>query len=228
MYESIFFTANSTTLSFLEVVQTILMAFISGGIISYTYRKTASLGSYSQSFGITMVLLPAVVGIIIFLIGSDVARAFSLAGAFSIIRFRSAPGEPKDVAYVLFAMAAGLASGVGAFGYAMLFTVLLCLVMIILSKYKFKQSHSEIRILNITIPEDLDIETAIEPILTVYTKTYSLKKIKTVALGSLYQLVYELELKSDNNIKGFLDALRCRNGNLNISLFLSSMIQSDH
>lgn len=228
MFESILNTAGSSTLSFAEVILTILIAFISGGIISTTYRKTASKADYSQSFGITMILLPAVVSIIIFLIGSDIARAFSLAGAFSIIRFRSAPGEPKDIAYVLFAMASGLASGVGAFGYALLITVTLCVVMLVLFKYRFKSTSNKIRLLNITIPEDLDYEIAIEPLLAEYSTVYTLKKIKTTALGSLYQLNYELELKPDVSIKTFLDDLRCRNGNLNISLIINDLMQSEN
>lgn len=107
---------------------TIIVSFVLGGMISFTYMKTSKRNGYSQNFTLTMVLLPAIVAIIILLIGSNIARAFSLAGAFSIIRFRSAPGDPKDIAFVLFTMAAGLACGVRSFGYAVLFTVFLCLI----------------------------------------------------------------------------------------------------
>jgi len=84
--------------------------------------KTSNKGGYSQNFSLTLVIVPTVIAIIVLLIGSNIARAFSLAGAFSLIKFRSAPGDPKDISYVLFTMAAGLACGVGFFGYGVLFT----------------------------------------------------------------------------------------------------------
>ena len=220
MFESLFSTTASSTISLVGVVLTMLMAFVCGGLISFTYRKTSEKGKYSQNFGLTMIMLPAVVAIIIMLIGSDVARAFSLAGAFSIIRFRSAPGEPKDIAYVLFAMAAGLATGVGAYGYAGIFTLLLCVVMYILYKTKFQAHQDTCKMLTITIPEDLDFEHALNDIFVKYTTGYELKRIKTASLGSLYQLTYEIELLPDASTKAFIDDLRCRNGNLNIQLRL--------
>ncbi|HSN65844.1 MAG TPA: DUF4956 domain-containing protein, partial [Fusibacter sp.] len=188
MFESFFNITGSTVgaLSLSTVVLTILIAFLCGGIISLTYHKTSAKGRYSENFGLTMILLPAVIAIIIMLIGSDVARAFSLAGAFSIIRFRSAPGEPKDIAYVLFAMAAGLACGVSAYVYAAVFTIILCLVMFVLFKTRFK--NESMRQLIITVPEELEYESAFDEVMQKYTTRSDLKRVKTTALGSLYQL----------------------------------------
>lgn len=222
MFESLFTSTTSGSLVLSQVIMTIIAAFMCGGLISFTYHKTSAKGRYSENFALTMILLPAVIAIIIMLIGSDVARAFSLAGAFSIIRFRSAPGEPKDIAYVLFAMAAGLASGVGAFAYAAVFTLILCLVMYILFKTRFKSDLSETKQLVITIPEDLDYETAFEEPMKQFTNRCLLKRVKTTALGSLYQIYYEIDLKENVSTKAFIDELRCRNGNLNISLTLVS------
>lgn len=222
MFESLFTTTASSALTLTEVIITIISAFICGGIISITYRKTSAKGHYSENFGLTMILLPAVISIIIMLIGSDVARAFSLAGAFSIIRFRSAPGEPKDIAYVLFAMVAGLASGVGAFMYAAAFTLILCVVMLILSKTRFKVKAETAKQLTITIPEDLDYESAFDEVMRTYTDFTELRRVKTASLGSLYQLTYLVELKENISTKAFIDELRCRNGNLNISLSLTA------
>jgi len=222
MFESLFATTTSSALTLTEVILTILVAFLCGGIISLTYRKTSAKGHYSENFGLTMILLPAVIAIIIMLIGSDVARAFSLAGAFSIIRFRSAPGEPKDIAYVLFAMAAGLASGVGAFVYAAVFTLILCAVMLVLSRTRFKVKAETTKQLTITIPEDLDYETAFEDVMRDFTNFIDLRRVKTASLGSLYQLTYLVELKEGISTKAFIDELRCRNGNLNISLSLAA------
>lgn len=197
-------------------------AFILGVIISITYIKTANKNSYSQNFSLTLILIPTVIAIIILLIGSNVARAFSLAGAFSIIRFRSAPGDPKDIAYVLFTMAAGLSCGVGFFGYAALFTVFLCLLMFTLSVFNFGAKKSSQKLLKITIPEDLDYEGAFDDIFTQFTTGFELKKIRTTDLGSLYELVYTVTMDNKINQKEFIDALRCRNGNLNITLSMTA------
>lgn len=189
-----------------------------GIIISLVYIKTHSKGRYSQNFALTLVMIPSIIAIIILLIGSNVARAFSLAGAFSIIRFRSAPGDPKDIAYVFFTMAAGLACGVGQFGYATLFTLLLCAFLIVLGKVDFGSKKSSYKLLKVVIPENLDYRKEFEDIFSEYTLSHELKKVKTTDLGTLYELVYIVSLYFDANEKEFLDALRCRNGNLSIVL----------
>ncbi|MFZ5967240.1 MAG: DUF4956 domain-containing protein [Bacillota bacterium] len=219
MFETIFSTTTAdTSISLINAVLAIVISFVLGGFISLTYMKTCNKGSYSQNFSLTLVLIPTIVAIIIFLIGSNVARAFSLAGAFSIIRFRSAPGDPKDIAYVLFTMAAGLACGVGLYGYAILFTTVLCLLMVILYLFNFGAKRSSQKLLKIIIPEDLDYEGAFDEVFHEFTTDYFLKRVKTTDLGSLYELVYMVTMNDGINQKEFIDALRCRNGNLNITL----------
>lgn len=169
-----------------------------------------------------MIMLPCIVAIIILLIGSNVARAFGLSGAFSIIRFRSAPGDPKDIAYVLFAMGAGLACGVGEFGYAILFTVVLCLFMFLLCTINFGAKKSTDKILKIIIPEDLDYQGVFDDIFETYTYHHELKRVKTTDLGTLYELVYLVSMRSNIKEKEFLDDIRCRNGNLNITLSMNA------
>jgi hypothetical protein len=218
MLESLFNAAAAdSTISITTALLTILVSFLLGGFISLTYMKT-SKNNYSQNFALTLVLIPSVVAIIILLIGSNIARAFSLAGAFSIIKFRSAPGDPKDIAYVLFTMAAGLSCGAGYYGYAVLFTVLLCLLMIALSVLNFGARKSAQKQLKITIPEDLDYEGAFDEVLNKYTLRHELKKVKTTDMGSLYELVYIVTTDNRTSQKEFMDAIRCRNGNLNITL----------
>lgn len=220
--ESIFASSPTTTeLTLSHACITILISIALGWIISFTYMKTSSRSGYSPNFTLTMVLLPAIVAIIILLIGSNIARAFSLAGAFSIIRFRSAPGDPKDIAYVLFTMAAGLAVGVGSFGYAVLFTVCLCVLMFLLSISKFGVKKTTQRMLKVTIPEDLGYEEAFDQVFKTFDIVYELKKVRTTELGSLYELVYLVSMDHLTNQKQFLDAIRVRNGNLDISLTMS-------
>ncbi|KOA20424.1 hypothetical protein CLHOM_10120 [Clostridium homopropionicum DSM 5847] len=184
--------------------------------------KTCNKHIYSQNFSLTLVIIPAVVAIIVLLIGSNIARAFSLAGAFSIIKFRSAPGDSKDISYVLFTMAAGLACGVGVFSYGILFTVFLCLLMWVLNLINFGEIKNSQKLLKITIPEDLDYENAFEEVFEEYTIEHQLIKLRTTDLGSLYQLVYTVTMPDKVTQKDFLDALRCRNGNLSIILSMHS------
>lgn len=212
-------TTTSSEFTFANAILTIVVAIVLGAIISMTYMKTQP--GYSQSFTLTMIVLPVIVAIIILLIGSNIARAFSLAGAFSIIRFRSAPGDPKDIAFVLFTMAAGLACGVGAFGYAVLFTICLCLLMFFLKAINFGSSKAAQKILKVTIPENLGYEEAFDEIFKKFNIQYQLKKVRTTELGSLYELVYMVTLDQNTNQKEFLDAVRTRNGNLDITLTMS-------
>ncbi len=228
MLDSIFSAALTTTeLSFSNAVTALLVAVVLGGLISFTYMKT-NPGGYTQSFTLTMIMLPVVVAIIILLIGSNIARAFSLAGAFSIIRFRSAPGDPKDITFVLFTMAAGLACGVGAFGYAVLFTLILCVLMVVLHRVRFGSRRAEQKTLKVTIPENLGYEEAFAEVFEQFQVKYELEKIKTTELGSLYELVYKVTLNDDVNQKSFLDAIRCRNGNLDLSLTMTPAVRYDN
>ncbi|XFA99198.1 DUF4956 domain-containing protein [Candidatus Izemoplasma sp. B36] len=208
-------------ISLKETLVMIIISFICGFFISVVYMKTSERGNYSKNFAITMILLPAIISSIILLIGSDIARAFSLAGAFSIIRFRSEPGEPKDIAYVLFSMGAGLALGIGEYLYAVIFTLILCVSMIILSKTNFANKKVMFKQLKITIPEDLNYEEAFKEVFDKFKVTYELKKVKTASLGSLYQLYYDVIFKDNIKTQAFIDELRIRNSNLDISLSLN-------
>jgi hypothetical protein len=220
MFDAIFDTTatTGTTIPLITALLTIFISFLLGIIISLIYMKTNKKGNYSQNFALTLVLVPAVIAIIILLIGSNVARAFSLAGAFSIIRFRSAPGDPKDIAYVLFTMAAGLACGVGFYGYAILFTIILCFLLLFLEFINFGGKNTSQKILKITIPEDLEFEGMFDDIFNTFTTEVILNKVKTTNLGSLFELEYIVHIDNVINQKDFLDAIRCRNGNLNITL----------
>ncbi len=228
MLDEIFNMAEiNAKLDFTTSLLTIFTAFVLGIVISYIFMRTNNKGASSpQGFSLTLVMLPPIIAIIILLVGNNVARAFGLSGAFAIIRFRSAAGDPKDISYVLFAMAAGLACGCGLFGYAVLFTVLMCLFMVILSKMKYGQSNVTSKLLKITIPEDLDYQGVFDDVFEKYTAGYELTKIKTTDLGTLFELVYSIKMKEDINQKEFLDALRCRNGNLNIVLSMNADVAS--
>ena len=225
MLNSLFATAISATESTLtmgNLLLALLTAFATGIILSLVYMRTHKEKNPSQSFALTMVILPAIIAVIILLVGSNIARAFSLAGAFSIIRFRSAPGDPKDIAYILFSLAVGLACGMGYLAYGIVFTLIVCVVMLILDAVKFGQAKVTGKLLKIVIPENLDYQNALEDVLNQYTLSHDLLKVKTTDLGSLYELVYKVTTRKDIREKDFLDELRCRNGNLNITLIMNA------
>lgn len=200
------------------------VAIVLGVFISLAYMYAQREKEVSQGFALTLVMLPAVITIIILLVGSNVARAFSLAGAFSIIRFRSAPGSPKDITYVLFTMAIGLSCGMGFVFYAAMMAVVLCLVVLFLERVQFGNKKLSRKVLKITIPEDLDYKNLFEDVFSIFTLSSQLNKVKTTNLGSLFELEYAVVVKDDCDEKEFIDQLRCRNGNLNISLILRPQV----
>lgn len=208
-------TAGELTVS--VSVITILTAVVFGVIIALTYMKTQDNG-YQSSFAVTLVMLPIILSVIIVFIGSNIARAFSLAGTLSIIRFRSAPGDPKDIGFIFFSIAAGLACGVGLYGYGLIFVIILCIMLLVIHKFNFFEKKTSNKLLKITIPEDLNYDGAFDEVLGKYTKKYSLDKMRTTDLGSLYELCYNVCMDDNVNEQEFINELRCRNGNLSIIL----------
>lgn len=218
MLEKLMTSINSGTFTLNNVLIVIATAIVLGLVISLTYIKTHKKEGYVPSFTVTLIMLPVIIAIIILLVGNNVARAFSLAGAFSIIRFRSAPGDPKDLSYVFFTLAVGLATGMGFVGYAVIFTIILCLLMIIIEVTKFAVPKSKALELKITVPENLNYEGIFDEILNKYTISWNLSRVRTRDFVALFELRYKLNVKQECDTKKFIDELRCRNGNLNISL----------
>lgn len=207
-----------------SAIITMIVAVVFGAAIGFTYYKTQE-ENYQRSIAVTLLMLPIILSVIILFIGSNIARAFSLAGTLSIIRFRSAPGDPKDIGFIFFDIAAGLACGVGLFGYGAIFVAILCIIMILAEKFKFFEKKQVQKVLKITIPENLNYQGAFDEILKKYTKKYSLTRIKTTDLGSLFELNYNVIMLHDEDEQKFINELRCRNGNLNIILAVSAPIK---
>lgn len=206
------------TLTFSSAAVTVLAALAFGAAIAFTYKKTQEERFYQRSLAITLLMLPIILSVIILFVGSNVARAFSLAGTLSIIRFRSAPGDAKDIGYIFFDIAAGLACGVGLFGYGAVFVAALCIVMFVVERKRLFAPKAAFKTLRITVPEDLDFSGAFDDVLKKYTEKYTLTKVKTADLGSLFQLSYDIALSDGANEKELIDELRVRNGNLTIVL----------
>ena len=171
----------------------------------------------SVSFMVTLALLPAVVCVVIMMVNGNVGTAVAVAGAFSLVRFRSAPGTAREICAVFIAMGAGLAAGMGYLGYAVLFALLLGGVCMVLTALRWG-ADGRSRTLHITIPEDLDYEGVFEPVLARYASHYSLRQVKTASMGSLFRMTYDLTLRERGTEKQLMDELRLRNGNLEISI----------
>lgn len=207
-----------------SAIITMLVAVVFGSAIGFTYYRTQE-ENYQRSMAVTLLMLPIILSVIIIFVGSNIARAFSLAGTLSIIRFRSAPGDPKDIGFIFFDIAAGLACGVGLFGYGAIFVVVLCAIMFLAEKFRFFEKKSVQKTLRITIPENLNYQGAFNEILEKYTKKYKLIQIRTTDLGSLFELHYSVIMLNDEDEQEFINELRCRNGNLNIILAVSAPVK---
>lgn len=218
MLETILSSTAGESLTFMNTIIIIAASIILGVVISLVYIKTHKKEGYAPSFTVTLIMLPVIISIIILLVGNNVARAFSLAGAFSIIRFRSAPGDPKDISYVFFTLAVGLACGMGYVGYATIFTIVLCGVMVVLDMIRFATPQSNCMQLKIIVPENLNYEELFDDILTKYTSAWKMERVRTKEFGALFELTYRVNIKEETSRKKFIDELRCKNGNLNISL----------
>ncbi len=170
----------------------------------------------TQSFAVTLAILPAVVQIVIMLVNGNLGAGVAVAGAFGLVRFRSAPGTAREIGVLFLAMAIGLAAGMGFVGLAVLAFVIISAVLLLLTAVRFGQPAPAERALKITIPENLDYEGLFDDLFAKYTRTHTLVRVKTSNMGTMYELEYRIILPQDSIPKEFIDALRCRNGNLNI------------
>lgn len=212
------FAETAAQLSVSTALITMIAAMVLGTVIAITYKVTQNEAMYQRSLAITLFMLPVILSVIILFVGSNVARAFSMAGTLSIIRFRSAPGDAKDIGFIFFDVAAGLACGVGLYLYGAVFVLILCTALIFLEKAQLFKANTTQKLLKITIPETLNCVGAFDDIFFRYTDKYTLSKMKTTDLGSLFQLEYIISMKDDMNEQEFLNELRTRNGNLTIML----------
>lgn len=182
-----------------------------GTALAAQYRSRST-----QSFAVTLAILPAVVQVVIMLVNGNLGAGVAVAGAFSLVRFRSAPGTAREIGALFLAMALGLATGMGYVALAFLFFLILAAAMLALTALHFGQPSAAERVLKITIPENLDYDGLFDDLFAQYTKSHELVRVKTSSMGTLYELEYRVTLPGEIVPKAFLDALRCRNGNLNI------------
>ena len=174
---------------------------------------------HTKSFLVTLALLPAVVCVVIMMVNGNIGAGVAVAGAFSLVRFRSAPGSAKEIVTIFLAMGAGLIAGMGYLGFAALFTVIMC-VMFLIYNAVAGNAKSEVvnKTIKIIIPEDLDYTGAFDDIFAEYTKKKELVKVKTTNMGSMFRLTYNVTLRDATKEKEMIDRIRERNGNLEIRM----------
>lgn len=188
-------------------------SLVIGAVIAwaYTYKTRHTAG-----FVITLAMLPLIVQTVIMLVNGNIGAGVAVAGAFSLVRFRSAPGTAREIGSIFLAMAVGLACGMGYIGIAAAVAIIVSLLTILCTAVGFGQVKGSSRSLRITIPESLDYTEAFDEVMAEFTRSAELIKVKTTNMGSLFRLTYNVELKDEKQEKAFIDALRCRNGNLDI------------
>ncbi len=185
-----------------------------GLFIAFMYTIKSS---YSRSYIITLALLPAIVQMVIMLVNGNIGAGVAVAGAFSLVRFRSAPGTGKEITSIFLAMAVGLATGMGYIGIAAIFAIIITVANLILMGSGFGSGAAEEKTLKITVPEGLDFEGIFDDIFARYTTKAELCEVKTSGMGSLYKLNYSIVMRNRASTKGMIDEMRQRNGNLEIS-----------
>ena len=171
----------------------------------------------SPSFALTLAILPAIVQLVIMLVNGNIGAGVAVAGAFSLVRFRSVGGSAREIGFIFLAMACGLACGIGYPAVAVIFFLILALFILLLTVLDFGGGDRAERSLKITIPESLDYEGLFDDLFARYTSAHSLDKVKTSNMGTLYELHYTVVLRDEGRLKAFMDELRTRNGNLTVS-----------
>ena len=192
-----------------------LCSLLCGLIIALVYKFTNKEGS--NHFLVALLLLPALVQLVIMMGNGNLGAGVAVAGAFSLVRFRSAQGSAQEICIIFLAMAAGLTCGMGYVVLALAFTAVMMVVFFAACKI-LTSARMETKMLRILAPEDVDYANAFEDLFAAYTSFCRLERIKTTNMGSLFQLTYRVRLKKASQEKELLDEIRCRNGNLTVSL----------
>lgn len=217
LFKGIFDTSSIEVISVSDFMLCVGAALVAGFIIAMCYMiKT----KYTKSFVVTLAILPAVVCVVIMMVNGNVGAGVAVAGAFSLVRFRSVPGTAREIGIIFLAMGAGLVAGMGYLAFSILFSVIISIVFIVynLTDFGKEKYMSNCKSIKITIPEDLDYTGAFDDIFSEYTTKYELVQVKTTNMGSMFRLTYDVVLKDLSMEKEMIDSIRCRNGNLEIMI----------
>ncbi len=214
LFDSIF-GGTSEAIDPMAFLLSVGCALVLGLALAAVYRFRSK---HSDSLMFTIALIPAVVSVIIMVVNGNIGAGIAVMGAFSLVRFRSAPGTAKEIVMIFLAMSTGLLVGMGFLAYGALFTAIMCAICVaynLISKGWSEQSNMTLRI---TVPEDLDYRGEFDGILSSYTTAYELQSVKTTNMGSMFRLTYGVTLSDGCDEKRMIDEIRCKNGNLEVYL----------
>ena len=215
IFKGIFDNGLTQTISVRSFVLCLGISLVLGLIMALAYMIKSE---HSNSFIVTLALLPAIVCVVIMMVNGNIGAGVAVAGAFSLVRFRSAPGSAKEIVAIFLAMGTGLIAGMGYLGFAALFTVIMSIMFVTYNILSGKIATKMVanKMISITIPEDLDYSGVFDDIFEQYTKRNELVKVKTTNMGSMFRLTYNVTLRDASNEKEMIDRIRERNGNLEI------------
>lgn len=215
-FSGIFTTTELATISVSSFLLCVLTALGIGIFLAFVYRYHERP---SKSFTLTLALLPAIVCVVIMMVNGNIGAGVAVAGAFSLVRFRSVPGSAKEIAAIFLGMGCGLICGMGYLGYAVLFAAILGAGMFLFTMVSSAvEKNNDQKILQVTIPEDLDYDGVFDPLFDEYLEAHESLSVKTTNMGSMFKLSYKVRLKAGASEKNFIDAIRTRNGNLEVAL----------
>lgn len=215
IFRGLFDTDLTAVISVTDFLLCLGCSLVLGLILAFAYMYRSR---YTKSFVVTLALLPGVVCVVMMLVNGNVGTGVAVAGAFSLVRFRSVPGTAKEICMLFLAMGTGLIAGMGYLGFAAVFTLVMCGMFVLYNRLDFgtKKNAAVFKTLTITIPEDLDYSGVFDDIFAEFTHSHELVRVKTTNMGSMFKLTYNAELTETVREKEMIDKLRCRNGNLEI------------
>lgn len=226
LFKGIFDTDMTTVISVKDFLICIGFSLVLGLIMALSYMYKTR---YTKSFVVTLAILPSVVCVVIMMVNGNVGAGVAVAGAFSLVRFRSVPGTAKEIGTIFLAMGAGLIAGMGYLGFALIFTVVLSLVFMLYNRLDLgaRKNSCKYKSIRIVIPEDLDYTGVFDDILDEYTESAELTTVKSINLGSMFRLTYDVILKDSKNEKELIDKIRTRNGNLEITVSKQATVNTE-
>jgi len=217
LFLGLFDTDMTRTIGIEQFLLCIVCSLVIGIILAVAYMSHAR---YTKSYIMTLAVLPAIVCVVIMMVNGNIGTGLAVAGAFSLVRFRSVPGSAKEITMLFLAMGTGLLTGMGYIGFGFVFAIVMSVVIVFYNHFDFGTQKQALRYktIRITIPEDLDYSNVFDNVFEVYADTYELVRVKTVNMGSMFRLTYNFTMKKNASEKEMLDMLRCRNGNLEITI----------
>jgi len=217
LFKGLFDTDLTAVISVTDFLLCLVASLVIGILMAFAYMYRTR---YTKSFVVTLALLPAVVCVVIMMVNGNVGTGVAVAGAFSLVRFRSVPGTAKEICTLFLAMGAGLIAGMGYLGFALLFTAVMCIMFVLYNRLDFgtKKNAATFKTFTITIPEDLDYSGIFDDIFSEFTTSHDLVRVKSTNMGSMFKLTYNVMLRDITREKEMIDKIRCRNGNLEIAV----------